>query len=44
MLVMKVVAPSLGSNEEAIQVVLEAIEKAGFKPSVDMHRVGCSFF
>jgi enolase len=30
-------APSLGSNEEAIQVVLEAIEKAGFKPGVDMH-------
>jgi enolase len=30
-------APSLGSNEEAIQVVLEAIEKAGFKPGFDMH-------
>lgn len=30
-------APSLGSNEEAIQVVLEAIEKAGFKPGQDMH-------
>ena len=30
-------APSLASNEEAIQVVLEAIEKAGFKPGVDMH-------
>ena len=30
-------APSLGSNEEAIQVVLEAIEKAGFKPGVDIH-------
>ena len=30
-------APSLGSNEEAIQVVIEAIEKAGFKPGVDMH-------
>lgn len=30
-------APSLSSNEEAIQVVLEAIEKAGFKPGVDMH-------
>jgi len=30
-------APSLGSNEEAIQVVLEAVEKAGFKPGVDMH-------
>ncbi len=30
-------APNLASNEEAIQVVLEAIEKAGFKPGVDMH-------
>lgn len=30
-------APSLGSNEEAIQVVIEAIEKAGFTPGVDMH-------
>ena len=30
-------APSLGSNEEAIQVVIEAIEKAGFKPGIDMH-------
>jgi enolase len=30
-------APSLGSNEEAIQVVLEAIEKAGFKPGEDVH-------
>jgi enolase len=30
-------APSLGSNEEAIQVVMEAIEKAGFKPGVDMY-------
>jgi enolase len=29
-------APSLGSNEEALQVVMEAIEKAGFKPGVDM--------
>jgi enolase len=28
-------APSLGSNEEAIEVVLEAIEKAGFKPGDD---------
>ena len=25
-------APNLGSNEEAIQVVIEAVEKAGFKP------------
>lgn len=30
-------APSLGSNEEAIQVVMEAIEKAGFKPGIDMY-------
>ena len=30
-------APNLGSNEEAIEVVLMAIEKAGFKPGVDMH-------
>lgn len=30
-------APNLGSNEEAIQVVLEAIEKAGFKPGHDMY-------
>ncbi len=25
-------APNLGSNEEALQVIVEAIEKAGFKP------------
>jgi enolase len=30
-------APNLGSNEEAIKVVMEAIEKAGFKPGVDMY-------
>ena len=30
-------APNLGSNEEAINVVLEAIEKAGFKPGHDVH-------
>jgi enolase len=30
-------APNLGSNEEAIQVVVQAIEKAGFKPGVDMY-------
>jgi enolase len=29
-------APNLGSNEEAIQVVLEAIEKAGYKPGHDI--------
>lgn len=30
-------APDLGSNEEAIQVVIEAIEKAGFVPGKDMY-------
>lgn len=30
-------APNLGSNEEAIQFVLQAIEKAGFKPGEDVH-------
>lgn len=30
-------APNLGSNEEAIQVVLQAIEQAGFKPGEDMY-------
>ena len=30
-------APNLGSNEEAIQVVLEAIEKAGYKPGEDIY-------
>ncbi|MFK8044918.1 MAG: phosphopyruvate hydratase [Crocinitomicaceae bacterium] len=30
-------APSLGSNEEAIEVVLEAIDKAGFKAGEDIH-------
>lgn len=30
-------APNLGSNEEAIQVVIEAVEKAGFVPGQDMH-------
>lgn len=30
-------APNLGSNEEAIQVVLQAVEKAGFKPGHDVH-------
>lgn len=29
-------APNLKSNEEAIQFVLEAIEKAGYKPGVDI--------
>ena len=30
-------APNMKSNEEAIVTVLEAIEKAGFRPGVDMH-------
>ena len=29
-------APNLKSNEEAIQTVIEAIEKAGYKPGVDV--------
>lgn len=29
-------APNLGSNQEAIEVVIEAIEKAGYKPGVDV--------
>lgn len=28
-------APNLASNEEAIQVIMESIEKAGYKPGVD---------
>jgi len=30
-------APNLKSNEEAIETVLKAIEKAGYKPGVDMY-------
>lgn len=30
-------APNLGSNEEAIQLVLQAVEKAGFKPGHDIY-------
>lgn len=30
-------APNLGSNEEAIQVVIEAIEMAGYKPGEDVY-------
>jgi enolase len=30
-------APDLSSNEEAIEVILEAIEKAGFKPGEDIY-------
>jgi enolase len=30
-------APSLGSNEEAIEVILRAIEGAGYEPGADMH-------
>lgn len=29
-------APNLGSNQEAVEVVLQAIEKAGYKPGDDM--------
>ncbi len=29
-------APNLKSNEEAIQVILQAIEKAGYKPGIDV--------
>ncbi len=29
-------APNLKSNEEAVKVVLEAIEKAGYKPGIDI--------
>jgi enolase len=29
-------APNLGSNEEAIQVIVEAIEKAGYEPGTDV--------
>lgn len=29
-------APNLKTNEEAIQVILEAVEKAGYKPGVDI--------
>ena len=30
-------APNLGSNQEAIEVVLQAIEKAGYKPGADIY-------
>jgi enolase len=29
-------APSLGSNEEAVEVIVEAIEKAGYRPGEDI--------
>ena len=29
-------APSLNNNEEAIEFILESIEKAGFKPGSDV--------
>ncbi|MCB0262160.1 MAG: phosphopyruvate hydratase [Calditrichaeota bacterium] len=29
-------APNLGSNEEALQVIMEAVEKAGYKPGEDI--------
>jgi len=30
-------APNLGSNEEALQVILQAIERAGYRPGEDLH-------
>lgn len=30
-------APNLKSNEEAIEVILQAIEKAGYRPGIDIH-------
>jgi len=30
-------APSLGSNEEAVEVILEAIEEAGYEPGKDLY-------
>jgi enolase len=30
-------APNIGSNEEAIEIVLKAIEQAGYKPGTDIH-------
>jgi enolase len=30
-------APNLGTNEEAIQVVVEAVEQAGYRPGDEMH-------
>jgi len=30
-------APSLGSNEEAVEVILEAIERAGYRPGDDIY-------
>lgn len=30
-------APNLGSNEEAMQIILQAIEKAGYKPGEDIY-------
>ena len=29
-------APNLGSNEEALEVIVEAIEKAGYKPGKEL--------
>ncbi|MDY7040676.1 MAG: phosphopyruvate hydratase, partial [Chloroflexota bacterium] len=30
-------APSLGSNEEAVELILEAVERAGYKPGEDIY-------
>ena len=38
-------APNLGSNEEALQTIVEAIEKAGYKPGEEVILSnGCSIF
>jgi len=34
-------APNLSSNEEAIQVIIQAIDKAGFTPGRDIALAGC---
>ena len=35
-------APNLSSNKEALDVIMQAIEKAGYKPGEDIIRIGCS--
>jgi enolase len=30
-------APNLGSNEEAVQIILRAVERAGYRPGEDVH-------
>ena len=36
-------APNLSTNEEAIQVIIEAIEKAGYKPGDDVRIAPVSY-